>query len=186
MSPAKSRTHLLWLDLETTGLDIETRVILEIATIITDKDLNVVAEGPDLVIHQPESVLGSLDAWCQQQHGASGLIKASRESAVSLRQAEEQTLAFVRAHCPRGCCPLCGNSICFDRRFLIRYMPKLNEHLNYRNVDVSTVKELVHRWHPKLKLKVEKESQHRALVDIRESIEELRFYRERVFTGSDA
>ena len=181
MSPAKSRTHLVWLDLETTGLDVETRTILEIATIVTDKDLNVIAEGPDLVIHQPDSVLGSIDDWCLKQHGASGLLEASRGSTVSLRQAEEQTLSFIRTHCPPQACPLCGNSICFDRRFLIRYMPGLDAHLSYRNVDVSTIKELLYRWRPKLDANVEKKSHHRALDDIRESVEELRLYRKLVF-----
>ena len=184
MSPAKSRTHLVWLDLETTGLDVETREILEIATIVTDKDLNVIAEGPDLVVHHPESVLENIDAWCLKQHGASGLLEASRRSTVSLRQAEEQTLSFVREHCPPQACPLCGNSICFDRRFLIRYMPALDAYLSYRNVDVSTIKELLYRWHPNLDAKVEKKSKHRALDDIRESIEELRIYRKSVFEGT--
>ena len=180
---SRSPTNLVWLDLETTGLNVETRAIIEIATIITDKDLNVIAEGPDLVIRQPESTLGALDEWCRDQHGASGLLRASRQSTVSLEDAENQTLAFVKAHCPPRACPLAGNSICFDRRFLIRYMPRLEAHLNYRNVDVSTLKELCYRWRPGVMKTVVKESTHRALDDIRESIDELRHYREKLFGG---
>ena len=172
---------LVWLDLETTGIDDRTGSILEIATIVTDKDLTVIEEGPNLVIHQPDDVLEGMDPWCVEQHGASGLTGASRRSNVSPAQAEEATLTFVRKHCLRGRPPLCGNSIGFDRRFIFHHMPRLNAYLNYRNVDVSTVKELVARWYPAVVENVEKQSKHRALDDIRESIEELRRYRIAVF-----
>ena len=172
---------LVWLDLETTGIDDRSGTILEIAMIVTDKDLNVVEEGPNLVIHQPDEVLANMDPWCVEQHGASGLTEASRRSEVSMAQAEEASLAFVRTHCLRGRAPLCGSSIGFDRRFIVHHMPRFNAYLNYRNVDVSTLKELVNRWYPGIVDAPEKESTHRALDDIRESIEELRRYRRAVF-----
>jgi len=172
---------LVWLDLETTGIDDRLCTILEIATIVTDGELNVIEEGPNLVIHQPDEVLASMDPWCVNQHGSSGLTEASRTSKVSLSAAEAATLAFLRRLCLRGRAPLCGNSIGFDRRFLIHHMPHLNEYLNYRNVDVSTLTELVARWYPRAFAATDKESKHRALDDIRESIEELRRYRRGVF-----
>jgi len=178
---AKDPHALVWLDLETTGLNDRTSTILEIATIVTDKQLNVIEEGPSLVIHQPDEVLANMDPWCVNQHGVSGLTEASRRSNVSMAKAEEATLAFVRAHCLRDRAPLCGSSIGFDRRFIFHHMPRLNAYLNYRNVDVSTLKELVARWYPAVLGKLEKESTHRALDDIRESIEELRLYRTAVF-----
>jgi len=178
---SKSATHLVWLDLETTGIDDRTSKILEIATIITDGQLGVIAEGPVRVIHQQDDVLDTMDPWCIDQHGASGLTEASRRSTVSLEQAEEATLAFVRRHCLRGRAPLAGNSIGFDRRFIMHHMPRLNDYLNYRNVDVSSLKELIARWYPGRVTRIEKASKHRALDDIRESIEELRSYRAAVF-----
>ncbi len=178
---AKDPHILVWLDLETTGIDDRTCTILEIATIVTDGDLNLVAEGPDFVIHQPNNVLAGMDPWCIDQHGSSGLTDASRGSRLSIAEAETETLAFVRKHCLRGRAPLCGNSIGFDRRFIMHHMPRLNGYLNYRNVDVSTLKELVERWYPGKIDRVEKKSTHRALDDIRESIEELRRYRAAVF-----
>jgi len=179
----RSPSNLVWLDLETTGLNVETRAIIEIATIITDKHLNTIAEGPNLVIHQSEDALAALDYWCREQHGASGLLRASRQSEISLEEAERRTLDFVQTHCPPKACPLAGNSICFDRRFLIRYMPRLEAYLTYRNVDVSTVKELCYRWRPGVMKTAGKESTHRALDDIRESIDELRHYQEKLFGG---
>jgi oligoribonuclease len=173
--------NLIWLDLETTGLNVERRVILEIATIVTDKDLNALADGLSIVIHHPPAVLSRLDAWCRGQHGESGLLDESRQAVISLGEAEQHTLELIRKHCPPKLCPLCGNSICFDRRFLIRHMPKLEAYLNYRNVDVSSIKELVRRWHPEGTAKPEKQSTHRALDDIRESIDELKLYRRLVF-----
>lgn len=183
---SRSASNLVWMDLETTGLDVEQRTILEIATIVTDKNLNILEQGPDLVVHQPDEILASMDPWCIKQHAATGLVDASRTSTVSLKQAEDETLTFLRKHCPAKMCPLSGNSICFDRRFLIRHMPRINAFLNYRNVDVSSIKELVFRWKPGVNEQLEKNSTHRALDDIRESIEELRLYRRLVFGEPDA
>jgi oligoribonuclease len=177
----KNPNALVWLDLETTGLDAATCSIIEVATIVTDGDLNIVEEGPDLVIHQPNPVLAASDPWCIDQHTASGLFEECRRSDITLAQAERRTLAFVKQICLNKAAPLCGNSICFDRRFLIRHMPKLNEYLSFRNVDVSSIKELVHRWFPGIIGQLDKKSTHRALDDIRESIAELRLYRRTVF-----
>jgi len=174
---AKDPLALVWVDLETTGIDDRSCDILEIAVIVTDRNLETAIEGPDLVVHQSNAVLRGMEPWCVEQHGASGLTEASRRSVVSLADAEEQVLAFVREHCLRGRAPLCGNSIGFDRRFLMHHMPQLNEYLNYRNVDVSTLKELARRWKPDVLARVRKRSTHRALDDIRESIEELKLYR---------
>jgi len=181
---AKDPLALVWIDLETTGIDDRTSRILEIATIITDKDLGIVAEGPNLIIHQPDRVLTTMEPWCIDQHGRSGLTDASRASDISLAGAEAKTLAFVRKHCLRGKAPLCGNSIGFDRRFIMHHMPKLNAYLDYRNVDVSSLKELIRRWHPTVLEGLEKRSTHRALDDIRESIDELRTYRASVIKES--
>jgi len=181
MPTSRKPTHLVWLDLETTGIDDQTRVIIEIATIITDRELNVLEEGPDLIIHQPDEILEAMDPWCVKQHGASGLTEAVRKSQITLKEAERQTLEFVSRYCPPKACPLCGNSICFDRRFIMRYMPGFNAHLNYRNVDVSSIKELAYRWYPGATKQLEKQTTHRAMDDIRESIEELRLYRRLIF-----
>jgi len=172
--------HLVWMDLEMTGLDPDQDTILEIATIITDKELNIVAEGPNLDIHHPDAVLEGMNAWCREHHAASGLSERVRRSSISLKEAEQQTLAFIRQYVPERISPLCGNSIHQDRRFLLRYMPQLEAWLHYRNIDVSTVKELVRRWYPDA-TPPEKRGEHLALADIRESIEELRFYRQQVF-----
>jgi len=177
----KSPFNLVWLDLETTGIDDRTCSILEIATIITDKDLNVIEEGPDLVVHQPEEVLRGMDPWCVEQHGGSGLTEACRKSSISLAEAEAMTLTFVKSHCLRNKAPMCGNSIGFDRRFIMHHMPQLNSYLAYRNVDVSSIKELAERWYPGATDRIEKRSTHRALDDIRESIQEAQFYRKHVF-----
>jgi len=177
---SRDPTHLVWLDLETTGLDPESAVILEIATLVTDKTLSAIVEGPSLVIHQSDAALASMDPWCSKQHGRSGLLDEVRRSTVDLASAEAQTLAFVAAHCPPQRCPLCGNSICFDRRFLIRHMPALNAHLHYRNVDVTSIKELVARWVPNRRAP-EKASRHRASSDIHESLDELIHYRKSFF-----
>jgi oligoribonuclease len=174
---------LIWIDMEMSGLYPATCRILEIATIVTDGDLNVVAEGPDLVVHQPDAVLEAMDEWNREHHGASGLTEAVRKSAVSVAEAERKTLDFLKPHCKPGESPLCGNSVGQDRLFLARYMPELEAFLNYRIVDVSSIKEVALRWYPALKIPPKREA-HRALEDIRESIEELRFYRERVFRGS--
>ncbi len=178
-------SRLVWIDLETTGLHPDRDVILEIATIITDKDLGEVATGPCLVIHQPEETLLAMDSWGKNQHEKSGLLEQVRKSTLSTAEAEAQTLAFLREHCAAQANPLCGNSICFDRRFLIRHMSSVDAFLNYRHVDVSSVKELVARWYPELSRSMshEKASAHRALQDIQESIAELRTYRQMIFRG---
>jgi len=175
--------HLVWMDLEMTGLDPEVDTILEIATIVTDEHLNIVAEGPNLVVHQPDSVLEAMNQWCIEQHGRSGLTERVRASQISLAEAERLTLDFVRSHVPERSSPLCGNSIHQDRRFLVRYMPQLEAYLHYRNIDVSTLKELAGRWYPSLKAPA-KRGNHLALADILDSIEELKFYREKVFIPS--
>lgn len=171
---------LVWMDLEMSGLDPDHCTILEIATIITDAELRIIAEGPDLVIHHDDAVLDAMDEWCTKHHGASGLTAAVKASTISLADAEAQTLAFVAEHCAPRSSPLCGNTIWQDRRFLVRYMPSLDAHLHYRLVDVSTIKELSRRWYPDVKAPPKSDS-HRALDDIRESIAELAFYRGSVF-----
>ena len=174
---------LVWMDLEMTGLDPATEVIVEIATLITDDELNIVAEGPDLVIHQPEPVLKAMDPFVVEMHTTSGLLVAIRESTVTLEQAGAATLEFIKQHIaePRTI-PLCGNSIGTDRRFLAKYLPEIENFLHYRSVDVSTIKELVKRWYPGLEIsRPTKNGAHRALDDVRESIRELKFYRENVF-----
>lgn len=174
---------LVWMDLEMTGLDPATEVIVEIATLVTDDELNVVAEGPDLVINQPESVLLAMDPFVVEMHTKSGLLAAVRASTVTLAQAGTATLEFIKQHVtePRTI-PLCGNSIGTDRRFLAKYLPEIENYLHYRSVDVSTIKELVKRWHPGIEIsRPTKSGAHRALDDVRESIRELKFYRENVF-----
>lgn len=170
--------NLVWMDLEMTGLDPQTDLIIEMATIVTDSDLNVVAEGPVLAIKQPETALAAMDEWNQSHHSASGLIDRVRKSEVGEREAEARTLAFVEDYVDENASPLCGNSIWQDRRFLKRYMPTLERYFHYRNIDVSSVKELVARWRPDLMQGFSKANQHTALADIRESIEELKYYRE--------
>ncbi|EDM74424.1 oligoribonuclease [Plesiocystis pacifica SIR-1] len=177
---ADAQPHLIWLDMEMTGLDPEREVILEVATLVTNAELEIIAEGPDLVVHHGDAVLDGMDAWCTEHHGASGLTQAVRESSISLAEAEAQTLDFLRQHCEPGKSPLCGNSIGQDRRFIVRYMPALDGFLHYRSVDVSSIKELARRWYPDLP-GFEKSEAHRALDDIRESIGELRHYRRHVF-----
>lgn len=174
--------NMVWMDLEMTGLEPEQDTILEIATIITDKELNIIAEGPNLVVHQDQEVLDRMGSWCREHHGASGLSARVLTSKITMHDAEEQTLDFIRQHVPARTSPLCGNSIHQDRRFLVRYMPTLEAYMHYRNVDVSTIKELARRWYPNL-TPPEKRGAHLALDDIRESIEELRHYRQQVFTS---
>jgi len=177
----QSDRHLVWMDLEMTGLEPERDTILEIATLITDNQLELVAEGPVLAIHHPLKVLKAMDEWNREHHAASGLVGRVRASAISMAEAEACTLAFVREYCPQRTSPLCGNSIHQDRRFLARYMPALDAYLHYRNIDVSTVKELVRRWYPGGPQPQEKRHAHLALDDIHESIAELRFYRAHYF-----
>ena len=180
-----SPDNLIWIDLEMTGLDPQTDRIIEIATLVTDSQLCIIAEGPALAIHQDEAVLATMDEWNQRQHGESGLLARVRASTVTEADAEQQTLAFLRQHLPAGKSPICGNSICQDRRFLARLMPELEAYFHYRNLDVSTLKELARRWYPGIK-GFSKVSTHLALQDIRDSIEELRFYRERLFVAAGA
>lgn len=168
------------MDLEMSGLDPEREKILEIATIITDGDLNVLEEGPNIVVHQPDEVLDNMDEWCTQHHAQSGLTAKVRTSLASVREAELQTLEFIKKYVPENASPLCGNSIHQDRRFLVRYMPELEAYMHYRNIDVSTIKELAKRWRPRVKAPI-KQAEHLALSDVRESIKELAFYREHLF-----
>ncbi len=171
------RNHLIWIDLEMTGLEPDRDVIIEIATLVTDEGLNILAEGPVLAIHHPVSVLDGMDEWNQKHHSASGLLERVRSSSCDTAAAEAQTLAFVQEWSEPRTSPICGNSICQDRRFLARHMPKLEAFFHYRNLDVSTLKELARRWYPNLP-KFEKAGTHRALDDIRASLDELRYYRE--------
>jgi oligoribonuclease len=167
-----------------TGLDPDRDRIIEIATIVTDSELVVVAEGPVIAIHQPDDVLHAMDDWNRTTHGASGLLERVRSSAVTPAQAEELTLEFLQAHAEPGASPMCGNSICQDRRFLYRAMPRLERFFHYRNLDVSTLKELARRWAPEVLAGLSKESRHLALDDVRESIRELGYYRRMMMTGS--
>jgi oligoribonuclease len=174
---------LVWLDLEMTGLDPDRHVIVEIATLVTDDDLEIVDEGPDLVVHQPPEALAAMDDFVRAMHTKSGLLPAIEASTTTLEEAGAETLEFIRKHVPEpATVPLCGNSIGTDRRFLVRHLPAIEDHLHYRSVDVSTIKELARRWYPQiLKQRPEKQGHHRALDDIRESVTELRFYRDHLF-----
>lgn len=171
------RDNLIWIDLEMTGLDPDADRIIEIATIVTDSQLEVVAEGPVIAVHQPDSLLDSMDEWNTRHHNNSGLVERVRASAYSEADAERETLDFLAQHVDKGMSPMCGNSICQDRRFLWRSMPELEAFFHYRHLDVSTLKELARRWKPDILDGLTKQGAHRALDDIRESIEELRYYR---------
>jgi oligoribonuclease len=173
-------SNLIWIDLEMTGLDPEKMVILEIASIVTDADLNLIAEGPHLAINYPESVLENMEEWSRTHHQESGLLDRVRSSDFDCSSAEQKTLNFVSAHCAKGKSPLCGNTVWQDRRFLVKHMPLLESYFHYRLIDVSTIKELVARWYPNLPA-YQKKKNHLALSDIRESIGELRYYRENIF-----
>lgn len=173
-----TQDRLIWIDLEMTGLDTERDGILEIATVVTDGQLNVLAEGPELAIAHPLATLEAMDEWNRSQHGGSGLWRRVLEAGVPLADAESQTLAFLHQWVPANVSPMCGNSICQDRRFLHRLMPALERHFHYRNLDVSTLKELARRWKPEVYKGVVKKGAHTALADIHESIEELRYYRD--------
>lgn len=173
--------NLVWIDLEMTGLDPEKEKIIEMATIVTDSELNLVAEGPVIAIHQPDSLLNAMDEWCTRTHGESGLTQRVQDSKISEREAELATIEFLKQHVAPGKSPLCGNSIGQDRRFLVKYMPELEDFFHYRNLDVSTIKELARRWRPDVLAGVKKKGSHLALDDIRDSIDELRHYRATFF-----
>jgi oligoribonuclease len=175
------KTNLIWIDLEMTGLDTFEDEIIEIATLVTDSQLNLIAEGPMLAIHQPDAVLDGMDEWNTRQHGKSGLIQRVRDSKLTMQDAERLTLEFLAEHVDAGASPMCGNSICQDRRFMARLMPQLEEFFHYRNLDVSTLKELGKRWAPQVMAGFNKDSSHLAMDDIKDSIRELEYYREHLF-----
>ncbi len=179
----KNNQNLIWIDLEMTGLSPEEDKILEIATIVTDKDLNVLEEGPVMAIYQSKERLALMDEWNTRQHHASGLVWRVLESPWDEKSAESVTIEFLKNYVDAGKSPMCGNTICQDRRFLCRYMPELAKFFHYRNLDVSTLKELVLRWRPELMSGIKKDSKHLALEDIKDSIEELRYYREHFING---
>lgn len=174
----KNSNNLIWLDLEMTGLEPQNDRIIEIATVVTDANLEILAEGPVYAIKQSDELLGNMDEWNTRQHNQSGLVKRVQASTITEAEAEEKTLEFLSRYIDKGKSPMCGNTICQDRRFLYNYMPKLAAYFHYRNLDVSTIKELVKRWHPKLMEGVVKDSKHLALDDIKDSINELRYYRQ--------
>jgi oligoribonuclease len=175
-----SPNNLIWIDLEMTGLDTDNDYIIEVATIVTDSELNILAEGPSIAVHQAEQTLDAMDEWNTRQHNQSGLVKRILESPYSAADAENMTLEFLEKFVPEKVSPMCGNSICQDRRFLHRLMPKLEQYFHYRNLDVSSVKEMVTRWYSG-KPVFSKHSEHLAMQDIRDSIDELKFYREHFF-----
>lgn len=174
---ARHPDNLIWIDLEMTGLKPELDHVIEIATLVTDKDLRILAEGPALAIHQPEAVLALMDEWNQRQHGASGLVERVKSSTISVAEAERRTIAFLGEFLEAGASPMCGNSVCQDRRFLARHMPALEKYFHYRNLDVSSVKEIARRWAPAVASSVDKSSKHLALDDVRDSVRELEHYR---------
>ena len=181
MTTVRHPLNLIWIDLEMTGLDTETEAIIEIATLVTDKDLNVLAEGPVMAIHQPEAMLAGMDEWNTRQHGQSGLVERVRNSTTTLAEAEQATIAFLKQFVDERQSPMCGNSICQDRRFLARQMPSLEAFFHYRNLDVSSVKEIIRRWRPELMKGFNKQSSHLAMADIKDSIAELTYYRDVFF-----
>lgn len=181
LSPQCNDSNLIWIDMEMTGLDPDTCVVLEIATIVTDAQLNVLAEGPVLAIHQSDEVLANMNEWCIDVHGKTGLTQRCRDSKISVHDAQAQTIAFLSQWVPAGKSPLCGNTIGQDRRFMVKYMPELEAYCHYRSIDVSTIKELASRWQPDVLKGFNKKGVHLALADIQESIAELQYYRAHVF-----
>jgi oligoribonuclease len=182
----KSKYNLVWMDCEMTGLDVEKESIIEIATLITDSELNVLEEGPCIAIHQRDELLEKMDEWNTKHHNASGLVKRVKESLINEVDAEKRTLDFIKKYCPKGTSPLCGNSIHQDRKFLHKYMPKMHDYFHYRSIDVTSIKELVTRWYPTGPKFPKKSQEHVAMIDIRESLQELIFYRENYFLGQEA
>ncbi len=178
---AANANNLIWIDMEMTGLDPQKERIIEIATIVTDSQLNVLAEGPVFAVHQSDELLGAMDGWNTKQHNGSGLVRRVKESTVTEADAEAATLEFLKQYVPAGKSPMCGNSVHQDRRFLCRYMPQLERFFHYRLLDVSTLKELAARWAPRVYAGLQKDSKHLALSDIRDSIEELKYYRQQLF-----
>lgn len=183
---SKSPDNLIWIDLEMTGLDPSNDRIIEVATIITDKNLNELAVGPVLAIFQEPAILSSMDQWNTEQHTKSGLVERVKKSTINESDAEKATIEFLEQHIPSNKSPMCGNSICQDRRFLARLMPQLENYFHYRNLDVSSLKELTQRWYPKIAKGFKKESKHLALDDIRDSIEELKYYREHILLSENS
>lgn len=181
MGKEKKRDHLVWIDLEMTGLNVRNDRIIEIATVVTDAHLNVIAEGPVLAIKQPDKKLQEMDEWNTKHHTKSGLVARVNASKINAAKAEQMTLDFLKKHALAGKSPMCGNSVWQDRRFLQRWMPKLAEFFHYRNLDVSTLKELAKRWEPKIAKAFKKQSKHLALSDVYDSIDELKYYREHLF-----
>ena len=179
---SQDKNNLIWIDLEMTGLDTVLDTIIEIATVVTDKDLNKLAEGPVIAIHQPDHVLNAMDEWNQTHHGESGLTERVQKSSYTAEQAELATIEFLEEFVPNGTSPMCGNSICQDRRFMAREMPQLEGYFHYRNLDVSTLKELAARWKPEVMEGYTKKAVHLAMDDILESIEELQFYRKHILS----
>jgi|SRR5258705_3228110 oligoribonuclease len=178
---SNSASNLIWIDMEMTGLQPDADRIIELALVVTDGQLTVLAESPVWVVHQPDEVLAAMDSWNRGTHGKSGLIEKVRASRLTEAQAQASAIEFLRPHVPPNASPMCGNSICQDRRFLARWMPQLESYFHYRNLDVSTLKELVRRWKPELGKGFSKEGKHQALADIYDSLEELRYYRRTVF-----
>jgi len=172
---------MVWMDLEMTGLDVEKEVIIEIATIITDKNLNILYQGQSLAINQDNVILGRMDAWNTKHHNASGLVQRVKQSSITLAEAERQTLKIIKEYCPSNVAPLCGNSVGQDRKFLEKYMKEIYAYLHYRSIDVTSIKELIRRWYPDGPQFPKKSGEHRADVDVRESLEELVFYRKHYF-----
>ena len=177
----QNANNLIWIDLEMTGLDTQNDVIIEIATIVTDAELNILAEGPMIAIHQPDSVMEGMDDWNTKQHGGSGLTERVKQSQNNEKQAEQETIDFLQQYVPAKSSPMCGNSICQDRRFLARCMPELEAFFHYRNLDVSSIKELVKRWKPEIASGLTKQSSHLAMDDVKDSINELIYYRSHFF-----